>query len=114
MRSLERTITGVMMFKAVQWAEWEEKYESDGYVSLSEELESSSSSSTTVMYVQIVRPSDPETILGLPCFSADTSNSFTFYDRDSDQCLRSVYGLALRGQGEGGISALSWGWCYMA
>ena len=74
MKNLERTITGVVMFK--QWAEWEEKYENDGYVPLSEELESSSSSSTTVMYIQIVRPSDPETILGLPCFSSDTSDSF--------------------------------------
>ena len=49
--NLERTITGVVMFK--QWAEWKEKYESDGYVPLSEELESSSSSSTTVMYIQL-------------------------------------------------------------
>jgi len=49
--NLERTITGVVMFK--QWAEWEEKYESGGYVPLSEELESSSSSSTTVMYIQL-------------------------------------------------------------
>jgi len=101
-----------MMFKAVQWAKWEEKYESDGYVPLSEELESSSSSPTTVMYIHIVCLSDPETILGLPWLSADTSDSFTFYDRDSDQCPLSVY--ALRGQGEGGILALSWGWCYMA
>jgi len=38
-RNLERTITSVVMFK--QWAEWEEKYESDGYAPLSEELESS-------------------------------------------------------------------------
>jgi len=42
------------------------------------------------MYIQIVRPSDPETILGLPCFSSDTSDSFTFSDRDSDRCPRSV------------------------
>ena len=49
--NLERTITGVVMFK--QWAKWEEKYESDGYVPLSEELESSSSSSTFVMYIQL-------------------------------------------------------------
>ena len=51
MWNLELTITGVVMFK--QWAKWEEKYESDGYVPLSEELESSSSSSTFVMYIQL-------------------------------------------------------------
>ena len=105
-RSLERTITGVVMFKAVQSAEWEEKHESDGYVPLSEELELSSSSSTTMMYIQIVRPSDQETILVSHQILPTPSNSFdsfTFSDRDSDQCPR-----------EGGISALSWGWCYMA
>jgi len=49
-RNLEWTITGVVMFK--QSVEWE-KYESDGYVPLCEELESSSLSSTTVMYIQL-------------------------------------------------------------
>ena len=42
-RSLERAIVGVVRFKAVEWAEWVEKCESDGkvgYVPSSEELES--------------------------------------------------------------------------
>jgi len=100
-------------FKAVQSAEWEEKHESDGYVPLSEELELSSSSSTTVMYAPIVRPSNLEAILGPPHFSLDTSDSFAFSDRDSDQCLGRIYGLLVMGQGKGGILTLSWGWCYM-
>ena len=98
-----------MRFKAVQSAEWEEKHESDGYVPLSEELELSSSSSTTVMYAPIVRPSNLEAILGPPHFSLDTSDSFAFSDRDSDQCLGRIYGLLVMGQGEGGILTLSWG-----
>ena len=101
-----------MRFKAVQSAEWEEKHESDGYVPLSEELESSLSSSTTAMYAPIVRPSDLEAILG-PRFSLDTSDSFAFSDCDSDQCLGRIHGLLVMGQGKGGILTLSWGWCYM-
>jgi len=80
-RSLERVFVGVVRFKAVQRAEWVEKLESDGkvgYFPLSEELELSSASPTTVLYNPTVRPSDLETILGLPRFSSDTS------DRDSD------------------------------
>jgi len=80
-RSLERVFAGVVRFKAVQRAEWVEKLESDGkvgYFPLSEELELSSASPTTVLYNPTVRPSDLETILGLPRFSSDTS------DRDSD------------------------------
>jgi len=98
-------------FKAVQSAKWEEKHESNGYAPLSKELESSSSSSTTVMYAPIVRPSDLEAILG-PRFSLDTSDSFAFSDRDSDQCSGRIYGLVAMGQGEGGILTFSWGWCY--
>ena len=51
-----------------------EKLESDGKVGSvpsSEELESSSAS--MVLYNPTVRPSDLETILGLPRFSSDTS-----------------------------------------
>ena len=70
--SLEQVITGVVRFKAVQWAEWEEKHESDGYVPSLEELESSSSPSTTVIH-SIVCPSDLEAILSPPRFSLDTS-----------------------------------------
>jgi len=73
-RSLERVIAGVVRFK--QWAEWVEKLESDGkvgYVPSSEELESSSASSPMVLYNPTIRPSDLETILGLPRFSSDTS-----------------------------------------
>jgi len=102
-RSLERIIAGVARFKAVQWAEWVEKLESDRkvrYVPSSEELESLSASSTTVLYNPIVRPSDLETILGLPRFSSDTSDSS---DRDSDQHPGIVYGLIVMGQGEGRI-----------
>ena len=87
MRSLERVIAAVVRFKAVEWAEWVEKCESDGkvgYVPSSEELESSSALSTTVLYNSTVRPSDLETILGLPRFSSDTSDPFTSSDRDSD------------------------------
>ena len=50
----------------VQWTEWVERCEYDwkvGYVSLSEESESSSSCSTIVI-------SDLELILGLLCFSS--------------------------------------------
>jgi len=86
-RSLERVIAAVVRFKAVEWAEWVEKCESDGkvgYVPSSEELESSSALSTTVLYNSTVRPSDLETILGLPRFSSDTSDPFTSSDRDSD------------------------------
>ena len=53
-----------------------EKLESDGKVGSvpsSEELESSSASSPMVLYNPTVRPSDLETILGLPRFSSDTS-----------------------------------------
>ena len=105
-RSLERAIAGVVRFKAVQWAEWVEKCESDGkvgYVPSSEELESLSASSATVLYNPTVRPSDLETILGLPRFSSDTSDSFTSSDRDLDQRPGIVYGLVVMGQGEGGI-----------
>jgi len=105
-RSLERVIAGVVRFKAVQWAEWVEKLESDGkvgYVPSSGELESSSASSTAVLYNPTVRPSDLETILGLPRFSSDTSDSFTSSDRDSDQRPGMIYGLAVMNQGEGGI-----------
>jgi len=105
-RSLERAIAGVVRFKAVQWAEWVEKCESDGkvgYVPSLEELESSSASSATVLYNPTVRPSDLETILGLPRFSSDTSDSFTSSDRDLDQRPGVVYGLVVMGQGEGGI-----------
>jgi len=87
----------------VQWAEWVEKLESDRkvrYVPSSEELESSSASSTTVLYNPTVRPSDLETILGLPRFSSDTSDSS---DRDSDQRPGIVYGIVVISQGEGGI-----------
>ena len=50
-----------------------------------------------------VRPSDLETILGLPRFSSDTSDSFTSSDRDWGQRPGIVYGLVVIGQGEGGI-----------
>jgi len=65
------------------------------------------------MYAPIVCPSDLEAILGPPRFSLDTSDSFAFSDRDSDQCLDRIYGLLVMGQGEGGILTLSWGWYYM-
>jgi len=42
------------------------------------------------MYAPIVRPSDLEAILGPDRFSLDTSDSFTFSDRDSDQCIGSM------------------------
>ena len=87
----------------MQWAEWVEKCESDGkvgYVSSSEELESPSASSPTVLYNPTVHPSDLETILGLPRFSSDTSDSS---NRNSDQHPGIVYGLVVMGQGEGGI-----------
>jgi len=56
-----------------------------------------------MLYSPTVRPSDLETILGLPHFSSDTSDSFTSADRDSDQRPGIVYGLAVMGQGEGRI-----------
>ena len=102
-RSLERAIAG---FEAVQWAEWVEKYESDGkvgYAPSSEELESSSASSPTVLYNPTVHPSNLETILGLPRFSSDTSDSFISSDRDWGQRPGIVYGLVVMGQGEGEI-----------
>jgi len=104
-RSL-RAIAGVVRFKAVQWAEWVEKCESDrkaGYAPSSEELESLSASPTTVLCNPTIRRSDLETILGLPRFSSDTSDFFTSSDRDSDQRPGIVYGLVVMGQGEGGI-----------
>jgi len=58
------------------------------------------------MYIPIVRPSDLETTL-------NTSDSFTFSDRDSDQRPGGVYGLVVMGQGEGGILVLSWGCSYI-
>lgn len=102
-RNLDRAIAGVMRFKAVQWAEWVEECEKEGkvgHVPSAEELESLSPSST---YNPIVLPSDLESILGLPRFSSDTSDSFTSSDRDSDQRPGIVYGLVVMGQGEGGI-----------
>ena len=56
-----------------------------------------------MLYNPTVRPSDLETILGLPRFSSDTSDSFTSSDRDSDQRPGMIYGLVVMGQGEGGI-----------
>jgi len=105
-RSLERAIAGVVRFKTVQWAEWVEKCESNGkvgYVPSSEELESLSASSTTVLCNPTVCPSNLETILGLPRLSSDTSDSFTSSDRYSDQHPGIVYGIVVISQGEGGI-----------
>ena len=56
-----------------------------------------------MLYNPTVCPSDLETILGLPRFSSDTSDSFTSSDRDWGQRPGIVYGLVVIGQGEGGI-----------
>jgi len=77
-----------------------EKLESDRKVPSLEELESSSASSPTVLYNPTVHPSDLETILGLSCFSSDTSDSS---NHNSDQHPGIVYSLVVMGQGEGGI-----------
>jgi len=104
MRSLERVITGVVRFKAVQWAEWEEKHESDGYIASSENLEPSLSSSTTVMHIPIVRPPDLKITLVF-------HQIFPTPSLHPPVTQINVYGLVVMGQGEGGILALSWGWC---
>ena len=77
-----------------------EKLESDRKVPSSEELKSSSALSPTVLYNPTVHPSHLETILGLPRFSSDTSDSS---NHNSDQHPGIVYGLIVMGQGEGGI-----------
>jgi len=61
-----------------------------GYVPLSEELESSSSCSTIVMYNPIVCSSDLKPILGLPCFLSS--------DCDSDKRPGLVYSLVVINQ----------------